>query len=49
MLNPIFSLFLEVVYPVGLTEVWLWFLRKIANNSFNGDQIYPKTDAGICL
>ena len=46
---PIFSLFLEAVYRVGLTEVQLWFIRKIAYKSFNIDHIYPKIDAGTCL
>ena len=37
------------MYPVGLTEVRLQFMHKIAYNSFNVDQIYPQIDAGICL
>ena len=45
-----YSLFLEVVYPVVLTEVRLCFMHKIACNSLNVDQIYPKIiDTGIHL
>ena len=34
-----FSLFPEAAYPIGVTEVWLCFMRKIAYNSLNFDQI----------
>ena len=34
---------------VGVTEVCLCFMHKIAYNSSNVEQIYPKIDAGICL
>ena len=41
--------FLVAVYSVGLTEVGLCIIRKIAYNSWNVEQIYPKIDTGICL
>ena len=46
---PIFSLFFEALYPVGVTEVRLCFMHKIAYNSFSVDQIYLKIDSGKCL
>ena len=46
---PIFSLFLEAVYSVGKTEVWLSFMCKITYNSLNVDQINSKFSLGICL
>jgi len=42
-------LFLEAVYPVGVTEVCLHLTRKITYNFFSVDQIYLKFDACICL
>ena len=42
-----FQLFLEAIYPVGVTEVPLSFVCKITYNSLNADQIYPKSDTGI--
>ena len=44
---PIFSLFLEAVYPVSVTEFWFCLLHKIAYNSLNVDQIYPVIDPDI--
>ena len=44
-----FSLFLEAVYPVGLTEVPLCLMREITCNCLNIDQIYPKFDTDIRL
>ena len=38
-----------MVYPVGMTEVQLRFMHKIAYNFLVVDQIYPKFDTGICL
>jgi len=40
---PIFSLFFKVIYPVGEK------VHKIAYNSLNADQIFPKIDCGIYL
>ena len=44
-----YQISLEVVYPVGVTEVRLCFMCKIAYNSLNVDQINPKSDTGIRL
>jgi len=39
---PIFSLFLEVVFPVGMTEIRFWFMRKHACTFLNLNRFEPK-------
>jgi len=45
----IFSLFFKVVYPVGVTEVRLYFMYKIAYTSLYVEQIYPQIDTSISI
>jgi len=48
MFNLATYLVLKAVHPVGVTDVRLCFMHKIAYISLNVEQIYPKINTGIC-
>ena len=44
-----FNSFLQGVYPMGMTEVWPYFMQIIGHNTMNIHQIPTKLGTKICF